>query len=369
MQPTTPTVPLKKLHSALVALGETQTTKDLLGTLLADAEVSLDNLDAVVLPVFLKLMGHLDGGRQYHNRLPSNSSVRQSFVGPPKRKNSQRYSFTFTTHHGSAPMNTNTVRKKWQRLQTKYFRTKARVFLGPKQLPTSEFLQITRLFLLLDTSFAGRVQCAKLPQRIVELPSRFPHHARYFDGNFLFRFACMMSNSDMRDSDYCDVNELLDKALDFLKSKASQKDWIDHYADDKTLKSPTTVPWTSLLEKLPLSNHARARDFEDSLSSMADKNLRLLARDGSNIFHFFAHRGDVTACKLLLQRSHIRFLIADKNRAGVYAVAVAAARSHFDIVSLLRPWLEYILDARLYGDKLTHQSHLRNLCNLNNHQF
>jgi len=216
------------------------------------------------------------------------------------------------------------------------------------------------MFLLLDyddvkKDFSGRVFCsASLPARVVDLGSL----ATDLDAHFLYRFACFFANGDANKDTYYDFSEFLEKVADFFEAKKT--DWIDDFARDSALRNPSTVPWASLLEgKLPLCNRARERDFDDSLALLPDKQLRLQARDGSNVFHFFAHRGDPAAIKSLLQRHSLHFLTADRNRAGLFPAAVAAARHHFNCVTLLRPFIAYLQDARLYGNKKHRLNHIR----------
>jgi len=359
-------VPLKSLHAALVAVGETVTSKDLMGTLLADGETSLDNLDAVSLPVFLKTLGHIDGGRDSRRALLlKGAAAGRRRRSPPlllfsssnkKKASSSSKAFGAKAKEEEGKNNNTTT------MRTK--KTEEKPYAGPPGLATADFLRLTRLFLKLDATFRGRVSCARLPERIVSL-----------DGSDLaFRFACVLANSDVRDSDFFDVDEFFEFGIDVRKKTDHTKkkhNWIDHYADPAggKLKVPTNLPWTTLLEKLPLENRARQRDFEDALSLLNDRQLRLVARDGSNVFHYLAHRGDPVACKLTLQRYHLHFLLADRNRHGAYPSAVAAARGFFHCVSLFRPWVEYVLDARLYGNKRQRLAELRNLGGLNAHQF
>jgi len=197
----------------------------------------------------------------------------------------------------------------------------------------------------------GYVSCLRLPEKII-YATRFSG----MDVRYLFRLACEIANSYMRDSDFYDFPELIECAMEFsrhfrLGASAKRRDWIALAANDDFLKPPGSIQWAALIDKLPINNKARIQDYQTALATLSDRHLRRTTRDGSNIFHHLAHFGDDVACKLTLSRDKLKSLVVQRNRAGIHPAALAIVRQNFDCAAILRPWIEYILDNQAYGKK------------------
>lgn len=209
-------------------------------------------------------------------------------------------------------------------------------------LPNSSLVDLAVLFIELDRDLSGLVSCCGLAATIRDVSDDDS-----IQSNLYRKLAHVVSKSLLRDTDCFDFDEFVRFTADFVVGK-SKKNII---ANEKKIDT-RGVPWAALFaEFLPIGKSTlRANAFKHFLTIVSEKQQLLLlstTRDGSNLLHYVAERGDTEASKLLLAMPHIRMMVCEKNHAGLHPPAIAFLACNDECEKYLRSWMGYALDAKM----------------------
>ena len=106
------------------------------------------------------------------------------------------------------------------------------------------------------------------------------------------------------------------------------------------------VTWATLVLAMPIHNRAMEYHFESELAKHGLEDLiNTRTKEGNSILHYVAFIGCKWACRILLAKSELRLLVAERNNYGFHAPALAVLFDNDEVETLLYAWFHASRDA------------------------
>ena len=134
--------------------------------------------------------------------------------------------------------------------------------------------------------------------------------------------------------------------------KMSQNEWktteirASKVGNFSPFSCPGGVTWATLVLAMPIYNRAMEYQFESELAKHGLEDLiNTRTKEGNSILHYVAFVGCEWACRILLAKSELRLLVAERNKYGFHAPALAVLFDNDEVETLLYAWFHASRDA------------------------